>query len=85
RGGGDADRQLMARPARPLWLVRPSRITGLSANQAVAVALFLLLIVAGALAGARGGMAPGTRAAIEHSDVSVHDGVVGALRGGEPY
>ena len=33
----------MARPARPLWLVRPSRASGLSANQAVALVLFLLL------------------------------------------
>lgn len=75
----------MARPARPLWLVRPSRIIGLSANQAVAVALFLLLILAGALASVRDSVAPTPRAAIEQSDVSVHDGVVGALRGGEPY
>jgi hypothetical protein len=75
----------MARPARPLWLVRPSRITGLSTNQAVAVALFLLLILTGALAGVSGGAAPGPRAAIEQSDVNVHDGVVGALRGGDSY
>jgi hypothetical protein len=75
----------MLRPARPLWLVQPSRAAGLSANQAVAVLLFLLLIVAGALAGVRGGATLGPRAAIEQSDVAVHDGVVGALRGGERY
>jgi hypothetical protein len=75
----------MLRPARPLWLVRPSRVVGLSANHALAVALLLLLILAGAVAGARGGPVPGLRAAIEQSDVGVHDGVVGALRGGETY
>ena len=75
----------MARPARPLWLVRPSRASGLSANQAVALVLFLLLVAAGALMGVRGGSVPAPRAAIEQSDISVHDGIVGALRGGDAY
>ncbi|MFZ3483638.1 hypothetical protein [Sphingomonas sp. 3-13AW] len=75
----------MLRPASPLWLVHPSRVAGLSAKHALAFALFLVLILGATVASVRGGPVPGPRAAIEESDISVHDGVVGALKGGEAY